>query len=427
MYRAVAGAVLVFAVMMFADRDGSAHAQEPAETLPALVTPAAAPAPFPPDVVPALPGFPAPPTTLPPVVPKTVPPATPFATQTAGGGFQGRSFNEQFQGDFGGVFVRTKVQVGTTTKQVQTGSTSRQVQTGTTTKVIDIGDGMFQTVVTPVFKTVTTPTFRTVTEPVFREVQSLVAGRYSGIQITDNDSPRPVDRMYFGYSYYDGLGSGLNPGYGDVSQNRELFGFEKTVLDGNGSVGMRLPYLQSNAPFDAGRNVLGDLSFLFKYALYNNLDTGDVFSVGMVVTTPTGGGNVFFSDGTVVPHGVLLQPWFGGVKVLGRGYAQTINNIVIPTIGSEVTLIGSSWAAGYLLNDGTRFIPRVTPTFETHVRIPLSNRDPAGLIFLQDQVNLTTGLHFNWGRLTMSGGTCVPVVGPRPWNIEALAYVNYRY
>jgi hypothetical protein len=422
MFRTAAGAVLGCAVLVFAERGGSARAEDPAEAAPGRVSPAA----FPPDVVPPLPSLP-PPLALPPVAPKDVPPATPFATQTAGGGFQGRSFNEQFEGDFGGIFVRQKVQVGTTIKQVQVGTSSRQVQVGTTTKVITPPDSQPITVVTPVFRTVTTPIFRDVTTPVYREVQSLVTGRYSGVQITDNDSPRPVDRVYFGYSYYDGLGSGVNPGYGDVSQNRELFGFEKTVLDGDGSVGMRLPYLQSSAPFDAGRNVLGDLSLLFKYALYNNRDTGDVLSVGMVVTTPTGGGSVFFPDGSVVPHGVLLQPWFGGVKVLGRGYAQTINNIIIPTTASEVTLIGSSWAAGYRLNDGGGYVPRVTPTFETHLRVPLSNRDPAGLIFLQDQVNLTTGVHFNWGRLTVSGGTCVPVVGPRPWNIEALAYVNYRY
>ena len=106
MFRTAAGAVLGCAVLLFAERGGSARAQDPADVAPGPVSPVA----FPPDVVPALPGLPPLPSPLerPPVAPKDAPPATPFATQTAGGGFQGRSFNEQFEGDFGGIFVRQR-------------------------------------------------------------------------------------------------------------------------------------------------------------------------------------------------------------------------------------------------------------------------------------------------------------------------------
>src|SRR5688572_10201714 len=57
-----------------------------------------------------------------------------------------------------------------------------------------------------------------------------VPGRYSGISITDNDSPRPTDRIYFHYSYYDGIGSQMNPGLGIITMNWPMIGFEKTCL-----------------------------------------------------------------------------------------------------------------------------------------------------------------------------------------------------
>ncbi|HSQ59531.1 MAG TPA: hypothetical protein VLT84_03730 [Acidobacteriota bacterium] len=39
----------------------------------------------------------------------------------------------------------------------------------------------------------------------------------------------------------------------------------------------------------------------------------------------------------------------------------------------------------------------------------------------QDQVNLTGGMHVRFPRATLGGAVCVPVVAPRPWNVEAVA------
>lgn len=335
---------------------------------------------------------------------------TPFATQTAGGGFQGRSFNEEFDGDFGAMFYRRTAVVGTTTQQVQTG-TRVVITTGPNGQPI-------RTVV---------PVFANVTRQITRDVRVPVAGRYSGIMITDNDSARPVDRVYFGYSYYDGLGASLNPGLGGFTQNREMFGFEKTLLDGNASVGVRVPFLQLNGPAGLGGDAVGDLSVLVKYAFINNRETGNVASVGLVITTPTGADGGTLSDGTAIPHSVLFQPWAGFVRVFGRGYVQGISNMIVPTDSRDTLLWGNSLAAGYRLTDGDGLIPALVPTVEAHVRTPLNNRDVNGLVFLQDQVNLTGGMHLRWNRVSLSGAACVPVVGPRPWNIEALAYLNYRF
>jgi len=385
---------------------------------------------FPPEIVPTLPDV------GPPVMPPSRPVSdllsdrlsTPFATQTAGGGYQGRSFNQEFDGDFGGIFIRQKVQVGVTLQRQQIGSVVQQQQVGTKTTVIRPPDSQIQTIIiTPVFQNVTVPVYGDVPVPVYRDVQTVLAGRYSGIMITDNDSPRPVDRGYFGYSYYDGLASSLNPGFGDTTQNRQLFGFEKTLFDGNVSIGLRMPYVQVAGPFGSGGNAAGDLSVLFKWAMINNRETGDLLSVGMVLTTPTGDVNGVFPDGTPVPHSVLFQPWAGFVHTYGRAYVQGICNVIIPTDSRDVTLLGNSIAIGYNVYQGGGIIPAITPTFETHIRTPLTNRDPNNWIYLQDQVNLTGGVHFNWNRFTFSGAACVPVVGPRPWNIEALANLNYRF
>ena len=55
------------------------------------------------------------------------------------------------------------------------------------------------------------------------------------------------------------------------------------------------------------------------------------------------------------------------------------------------------------------------------------DRNPNGLIYLQDQVNMTAGIHFRFTRATVSGAVNVPMVGPRPWTIESMGYINYQF
>jgi hypothetical protein len=74
--------------------------------------------------------------------------------------------------------------------------------------------------------------------------------------------------------------------------------------------------------------------------------------------------------------------------------------------------------------DGDRLVRGIIPVAEVHVRTPFNNREPSGLVYLQDQVNLTGGLHVQFPRASLGGGVCVPVVSPRPWNVEAIASFN---
>jgi hypothetical protein len=340
--------------------------------------------------------------------------ATPFTTPTAGGGYQGRVFNEEFDGDLGGGgFYHRTVRVGTRV-EVRVIGTRQQT-------VVDPRTGQTTVVTVPVTADVRVPVNRTVRLP--------VAGRYSGVLITDNDSPRPSDRLYSGYSYYDGVGEALNPGLGGFAQNRELIGFEKTVLGGNGSIGLRLPFVQMSGPVGGGNGSVGDLSVLFKYALVFDRETNDVLSLGLVITAPTAPDNLF-GEGPPVPHSVLLQPWVGFVRTFGRrAYAQGITSLIVPTDGRDTTLLGNSVAFGYWLyrGDPARLLPALVPTFEVHVRTPLNNRSPDGAIYFPDIVNLTSGLHVRWTRFSLNGAVSVPVTNPRPWNVEAIANVNFRF
>jgi hypothetical protein len=319
-----------------------------------------------------------------------------FAQGNEGGGTAPRAFNDTFNGDFGGLLVRRPVQVGESV-----------TQTGTL------------------------PPFTIVRTPIYRDILVPLGTRYNGVLITDNDSPRPVDRVYFGYNYYNGIGAGSNSGFDRVDMNRQTIGFEKTFLDGNASFGLRLPFIQTTGgPPGIAQSNIGDLSILLKYAFYNNRNTGDVASVGLVVTTPTGGGNNFeLPDGSAVPASVLFQPWLGGVKMFDRGYVQGITSLLVPTDKRDVTLFNNSAAVGYFLyqNATDRFVNAVVPTLEAHVRTPLNHRSTDDPIYFQDQVNLTAAVSFRTMRSSLSPAICVPLASPQPYNAEFNVMLNVRY
>jgi hypothetical protein len=77
-----------------------------------------------------------------------------------------------------------------------------------------------------------------------------------GFKIGENDTPRPMDRAYFSFNYFDDLNNAANRAAGadlhDVRIYREVFGAEMTFLDGDASVGLRVP-LNTLAPTAATR------------------------------------------------------------------------------------------------------------------------------------------------------------------------------
>lgn len=359
---------------------------------------------------------PATPSANPNPTPDTNNPNTPFATSTPGGGLASRSFNETFDGDFAGAYYSKTIVVGYRNETIQTGTQTYRYLVGFSDSGAVYGTGHL-----PIYTRITVPITETARIP--------VAGAYSGVMITDNDSPRPMDRTYFGYNYYSGLGSSLSNGVGGINENREMMGFEKTFLDGNASIGMRLPFIQYSGLYGAGGDTVGDISVLMKYAFYNDRETGNLASAGLVITAPTSGSGGLLSDDLVVPRSVLLQPWMGFVRMFDRAYVEGITDLIIPTNSRDTTLWTNSLATGYWVykDPNSNWLNGIIPTLELHLHTPLNNRNADGLIYVPDELNLTTGVHFQLPRATLTGAISVPLLGPRPYNTEVIVNLNFWF
>lgn len=135
--------------------------------------------------------------------------------------------------------------------------------------------------------------------------------------IAEHNKALPTDRAYFNFNSFHnavrsrvsgvtGAGMPIGPFVAarKSSVERYLLGIEKTYFDGLGSVEMRMPISgQYNFAFDTGAPIvpetasvtggdIGNLSLIFKTALYN--DSATVVSAGLGVDIPTG------DDATVI-------------------------------------------------------------------------------------------------------------------------------
>ena len=109
-------------------------------------------------------------------------------------------------------------------------------------------------------------------------------------KIAENVSPAPQDRVFFNYNHFENALRDLN----DVNRSldRFTFGFEKTLLSGNASIELRLPFasgLNSRQTFgaaDTQATELGNLGLAFKMNLLSGCDW--ILSGGTGITIPTG-------------------------------------------------------------------------------------------------------------------------------------------
>lgn len=262
------------------------------------------------------------------------------------------------------------------------------------------------------------------------QIPQIVRGAF---KVTENDSPRPMTRAYFSYYFYDQVG---NP-YGDpriprISVHQQIFGYEQAFWNRRASVGIRLPYNQLVGGRFYNDTSLGDITLTSKYALYDDPETGSLFSVGMLLTVPTGSRPFSSTITGDSIHGTLIQPYFGYIYRRGDWYAQGFNSFIFPTDSNDITLYTNDVQVGYILyNAPGRTLSRVIPTMEAHLNVPLNNRG-------NDYVNDTT--HFP-DQLTLLGGlqmlfkdkaglgisTGAPVTGPRLYSLQATVQFNYWF
>ena len=251
-----------------------------------------------------------------------------------------------------------------------------------------------------------------------------------GFKVADNGSPRPQDRVFFGFQAYDDVYGAVNRSLGGnigtASLYREYVGIEKTFLGGDASFEIRLPLntltVRGNEPPNGSHTALGDINMVFRYALYRADDLDNWFTVGLAVTAPTGPSTLGGIDAPSVSHSAVLQP-----------YVQGFTAIDTPTNRNDVTLWYNDVALGYFLYrtpDDTRFLTAFAPSFEVHVATPLNYRGSiasgTGLAF--DEVNLGVVANFEFrNRARLSAGIVTPVAGPNPFNVEGIVQLRFQF
>src|SRR5262249_58454648 len=109
-----------------------------------------------------------------------------------------------------------------------------------------------------------------------------------------------------------------------------------------------------------------------------------------------------------------------------------------PTDSRDVTIFYNDFGVGYYLyrrHDCERILSAIAPTFEAHVNTPLDHRGSPrpgegflpSLIRTPDVLDLTAGTNFEFNdRARLAVGVCVPVTGPKPFDVEALAQLRGR-
>lgn len=183
-----------------------------------------------------------------------------------------------------------------------------------------------------------------------RRGATLVIPSIRDIKISEDQSPRPQDRVYFMFNYFQGVNDQVNQrlqapiGYTQVF--RYIGGFEKTFFGGQGSIGIRAPLdsvtanPSSTAPsgnVGGTSTAVGDLSIFGKYILLENRETGSLLSGGLAISAPTGPGrfaglNAFAPS----PHGTSFQPFVGYIYNMGNLYFHGFTIVDVTTTGATL-------------------------------------------------------------------------------------------
>ena len=262
-------------------------------------------------------------------------------------------------------------------------------------------------------------------------------------KVAENQSPRPIDRVFGSFNYYDSVNRSydarVNAQVGNVEAYRQLYGFEKTFLGGQASLGMRQTInsinVDTQSPNTPGGmfTASGTTSVFGKYVVLASRDYSNLLSVGIDVTLPTGPKTFGGYPNAIGFRDTQIQPFVGYILSRNRWYLQGFSSVSAATDPNDVTFFFNDVALGYYAyraQDASRFLSAVVPTFETHVNTPLNHQgfhfsDPASQPYVVDLTFGTTFVLRQRSFLTFAYVT--PVTGPKPFEGELAVLFNYRF
>lgn len=264
-----------------------------------------------------------------------------------------------------------------------------------------------------------------------------------GFKVADNQSPIPQDRFFYTFDYFNNLGGEANRRAGSVVSSmqayRQLLGIEKTFLQGNASIGIRLPIntlwtSSRDATLRGNDTAVGNMTIFSKYVLWADRKAGNLVSGGLAITVPNGPTSFAGAPGATGFHDAQFQPFVGYIFHRGKFFVQGFTAIDVPTDSRDVTMWYNDAAIGYYAYrsaDPSAFLTAIIPTFELHLSDPLNHRgmfrpnDPAGS---PDVLDITVGSSFVFHKRVIASLCCAfPVTGPHPFDVEALALLNVYY
>ncbi|MGA2699516.1 MAG: hypothetical protein ABSH35_00265 [Isosphaeraceae bacterium] len=261
-----------------------------------------------------------------------------------------------------------------------------------------------------------------------------------GFKIADNQSPRPMDRVFVDFNYYDNVNSALNHRLGAPISNmqayHEVFGAEKTFLDGNASLGLRLPVnslaVDSSYPGLGGtHSAFGNLAVFGKYVLYQD-NRGNLLSAGLSIDTPTGPASFGGYPVRFAQNAVGIQPFLGYILKGDQWFLQGFGSIDVPTVSSMPTMMYLDAGIGYFLyrTQEQRFLTAIIPTYELHMNIPLNHYGYSNTDFygVPPVLDMTFGVNFGLCNSSyLTAGYVTPVTGPRPFSGEFVLQFNFLF
>jgi hypothetical protein len=256
-------------------------------------------------------------------------------------------------------------------------------------------------------------------------------------KISDDNCVLPVDRVFFLYDHFDNAILFESPVVHALDVNRYTPGFEKTFLDGNASIELRIPFAdtQNNDVFLRGDGMeeateFGDMVLVLKGLAYR--DAALAFGGGVGFGLPTAPDSRIFVDSQAPPLFTIKNGAFHVIPFLGllytpsdRLFFQTFLEFDIDTTGNHVeqldvgrigtlrdqNLLQTDLQLGYwwYRNPSARYLTGVAPTIEYHYTTTLQNAsrvvggiDGGQFVFTSpanrlDIHNLTLGLQLQIG------------------------------